>query len=230
MESWIIYTFSQFCKNLQIICKRFATTIFNELLVLASRSEMLKMARKIKQRKADKEKKTKVKHFRCTESREKQINESDFSIDEMLDMFFLFSADEQFEMLMKLREIRTELKFKKQALSDAKATVDKLEDAVLSLEIEMEQIQEKLDGENYNLKDYAKAKQIDNSIQTTLKYYREYYNPTNNPNLSIEEFINSKKTRTYVKKQATRCGLEFEDFVDQLVKAYNESEVQQVLI
>lgn len=188
------------------------------------------MARKIKQKKADKEKKTKVKHFRCTESRVKQINESDFSIDEMLDFFFLFSEDEHFEKLMRLREIKTELKFKKHDLEDAKRTVDALEDGVLSLEVEMEQIQETLGDSNYNLKDYTKAKKINNSIQTTLKYYREYYNPTNSPNLSIDEFINGKKTRTYLKKQATSCGLELEDFVEQLVKAYNESEKQQVLV
>lgn len=188
------------------------------------------MARKIRQTKADKERKDEVKNFRCTKSRLKQINESDYSVDEMLDFFFLFSEDEHFEKLMRLREIKTELKIKNKDLEDAKRTVDVLEDAVLSLEVEMEQIQETLGDENYNLKDYAKAKQINNSIQTTLKYYREYYNPKNNPNLSIEEFINSKKTRTYVKKQATRCGLEFEDFVEQLVKAYNESEVQQVLM
>ncbi len=189
------------------------------------------MARKInKIRKQDEEKKTIRKNFRCTESRAKQINDSDFTIDEMLDFFFLFSEDEHFEKLMRLREIKLELKFKKQALLKAKQDVEDLEDNVLALEIEMEQIQETLDNAKYNLNDYAKAKRINNSIQTTLSYYKEHYNPTNNPLLSIDEFIASKKTRTYVKKQATRCGLEFEDFVEQLVKAYNESEVQQVLM
>lgn len=188
------------------------------------------MARKIKQMKADSEIKDVRKNFRCTKSRAKQIDESDFTIDEMLDMFFLFSEDEHFESLMRLREIKAELKIKNQDLNDAKATVDKLEDRILSLEVEMEQIQETLNDNNYNLKDYAKAKRINNSIQTTLKYYREHYNPTNNPLLSIDEFIASKKTKVYVKKQATRCGLDFEDFVQELVKAYNESEVQQVLV
>ena len=86
--------------------------------------------------KADNEKKTQIKHFRCTETRKKQIDESDYTIDEMLDFFFLFSEDEHFEKLMRLREIKTELKIKNQDLKDAKRTVDTLEDAVLSLEIE----------------------------------------------------------------------------------------------
>ena len=189
------------------------------------------MARKInKIKKQDEEKKTIRKNFRCTESRAKQINDSDFTIDEMLDFFFLFSEDEHFEKLMRLRELRFERKFKKQALDKAKQNVNELEDNILEIDIEIEQIQELLKDANYNLNDYAKAKRINNSIQTTLEYYKEHYNPTNNPLLSIDEFIASKKTRTYVKKQATRCGLDFEDFVEQLVKAYNEMEVQQVLV
>lgn len=190
---------------------------------------MLKMA-KIRQMKADVEKKDKVKNFRCTESRLKQINESDYTVDEMLDFFFLFSEDEHFEKLMRLRELRFERKFKKQALDKAKQDVNDLEDIILEIDIEIEQIQELLKDANYNLNDYAKAKRINNSIQTTLEYYRQHYNPKNNPLLSIETFVNSKRTKTYVKKQATRCGLEFEDYVEQLVKAYNESEVQQVLV
>lgn len=188
------------------------------------------MARKVKIRKQDDEKKNVRKNFRCTESRAKQINESDYTIDEMLDFFFLFSEDEHFEKLMRLRELRFELRFKKQALDKAKQDVNDLEDDVLGIEIEIEQIQDLLKDANYNLNDYAKAKRIHNSIQTTLEYYRQHYNPKNNPLLSIETFVNSKKTRTYVKKQATRCGLDFEDFVEQLVKVYNESEVQQVLV
>lgn len=189
------------------------------------------MARKInKIRKQDEERKNIRKNFRCTESRDKQIKESDYTIDEMLDFFFLFSEDEHFEKLMRLREIKAELKIKNEDLEDARNTVDKLEDKVLSLEVEMEQIQETLKDNNYNLHDYAKSKQIHNSIQTTLAYYNEYYNPTHNPRLTIETFVESKKTRIYVKKQATRCGLDFEDFVEQLVKAYNENEEQQVLM
>ena len=216
----------KFCK---IFCKLFLNNEY--LLVLASEREMLKMARKInKIKKQDEEKKTIRKNFRCTESRAKQINDSDFTIDEMLDFFFLFSEDEHFEKLMRLRELRFERKFKKQALDKAKQNVNELEDNILEIDIEIEQIQELLKDANYNLNDYAKAKRINNSIQTTLEYYKEHYNPTNNPLLSIDEFIASKKTRTYVKKQATRCGLDFEDFVEQLVKAYNEMEVQQVLV
>ena len=188
------------------------------------------MARKVKITKDDDEKKTVRKNFRCTETRKKQIDDSDYTIDEMLDFFFLFSEDEHFEKLMRLREVKTELKFKRQALTQAKQNVDDLEDNVLALEIEMEQIQETLNDADYNLNDYSKAKRIKNSIQTTLKYYKEHYNPNNSPLLSIDEFIASKRTRTYVKKQATRCGLDFDEFVEQLVIAYNESEVQQVLV
>ena len=189
------------------------------------------MARKInKRKKQDEELKNIRKNFRCTESRAKQIKESDYTIDEMLDFFFLFSEDEHFEKLIRLKEINSELKIKRADLSDAKDIVDKLEDRILSLEIEQEQIQETLKDNNFNLHDYAKSKQIHNSIQTTLNYYKEYYNPTNSPRLTIETFVESNKTKAYVKNQATRCGLEIEDFVEQLVKAYNEMEVQQVLI
>lgn len=188
------------------------------------------MARKVKITKEDDEKKTVRKNFRCTESRKKQIDESDYTIDEMLDFFFLFSEDEHFEKLMRLRELRFQSKFKKQALEKAKQDVNDLEDDLLSLEIEIEQIQETLKDAKYNLNDYTKAKRINNSIQTTLEYYREHYNPTNNPLLSIDEFIASKRTRTYVKKQATRCGVDFDEYVKLLVDAYNESEVQQVLV
>ena len=179
---------------------------------------------------SDKEKKDKVKNFRCTESRLKQINESDFTIDEMLDFFFLFSEDDEFEKLMRLREIKTELKFKKQELKRASQLVSDINDEIMDLEIESAQIQETLDDANYNLKDYAKSKKINNSIQTTLNYYKEVYNPNNNPLLTIETFIQTKKTKTYVKQQATRCGVDFDEFVGLLVDAYNESEVQQVLV
>ena len=192
---------------------------------------MLNMAnKKNKLQKGNKERKVCDKHFRCTPSRARQIKESEFTIDEMLDYFFLFSEDEHFEKLMRLRELKNELKYKKQALSDAQFRVDKLEDDILTIEVEIERIQETIDDGNYGLKEYAKAKRINNSIQTTLKYYSEYYNPNNNPNLSIDEFIMSSNTRPYVKRQATMCGLDFENFVAELVKAYNERGVQQVLI
>lgn len=219
--------FANFCKNLLDLILDFAKIVS----LPHQNKEMLKMARKInKIRKQDEEKKTIRKNFRCTESRAKQINDSDYTIDEMLDFFFLFSEDEHFEKLMRLRELRFELKFKKQALDKAKQDVNELEDNVLSIEIEIEQLQELLKDANYNLNDYAKAKRIHNSIQTTLEYYREHYNPTNNPLLSIDEFLASKKTRTYVKQQATRCGVGFDEYAEMLVKAYNESEVQQVLV
>lgn len=192
---------------------------------------MLNMAnKKNKLQKGNKERKVCDKHFRCTPSRARQIKESEFTVDEMLDYFFLFSEDEHFEKLMRLRELKNELKYKKQALSDAQFRVDKLEDDILTIEVEMERIEESMDYGKYGLKEYAKAKRINNSIQTTLKYYSEYYNPNNNPNLSIDDFIMSSSTRSYVKRQATMCGLDFENFVAELVKAYNERGVQQVLI
>ena len=190
---------------------------------------MLKMARN-RLKKEDFEKKTVRKNFRCSESRNKEINESDYTIDEMLDFFFLFSEDEHFEKLKRLDEIKVELKYKKRELKRASEIVAKINDEVIDLEIESAQIKEQLDGANYNLKDYAKSKKIHNSIQTTLNYYKEHYNPSNNPLLTIETFIETKKTKTYVKKQATRCGMEFDEYVDLLVDAYNESQVQQVLI
>ena len=189
---------------------------------------MLKM--KNKRKKIDSEPKNVRKNFRCTESRNKQITESDYTIDEMLDFFFLFSEDAEFEKLMRLREIKTELKYKKQELKRASQLVSDINDEIMDLEIESEQIQESLDNANYNLKDYAKSKKVHNSIQTTLNYYKEVYNPNNNPLLTIETFIQTKKTKTYVKRQASRCGVDFDEYIGLLVDAYNENEVQQVLI
>ena len=119
---------------------------------------------------------------------------------------------------------------KKRLLADAETTVNKLNDDILLLEIEMEQIQDTMNDENYNLKEYSKAKRIYNSIKTTLKYYSTYYNPKNKPTLFIDDFIISEATRPYIKRQATMCGLDFNDFVAELVKAYNENGMQQVLI
>lgn len=180
--------------------------------------------------KSDRETKDKVKNFRCTESRLKQIKESDYSVDEMLDFFFLFSEDEHFEKLKRLDEIKTELKYKNQELKRVGKLLGTINDEIMDLEYESTQIKQELNDANYNLKDYAKSKKIQNSIQTTLNYYKEVYNPTNSPLLSINEFIASKKTKTYVKKQATRCGLEFDEFVNLLVDEYNKNESQQVLI
>ena len=189
------------------------------------------MARKLnKIQKQDKETKSAKHDFRCTPTRKRQIQESDFTVDEMLDYFFLFSEDEHFEKLIKLRELKTEVHYKKQALKDAEFTVSKLNSDIVLLEIEIEKIQDTMEDENYSLKDYIKAKRIHNSIQTTLKYYSKYYNPHNNPNLSIDDFIMSSSTRTYVKRQATMCGLEFDDFVAELKKTHNENGVQQALI
>ena len=189
------------------------------------------MARKLnKIQKQNNEIKSVDKHFRCTPSRAEQIKSSDFTVDEMLDFFFLFSEDEHFEKLIKLKELKSELYSKKKLLSNAETTVGKLKDDIILLEIEMEKIQDTMKDGNYNLKEYSKAKRIHNSIQTTLKYYSTYYNPNNNPNMSIDDFIASSNTRSYVKRQATMCGLDFDDFVAELVKAYNESGMQQVLI
>ena len=179
------------------------------------------MARKLnKIQKQNNEIKSVDKHFRCTPSRAEQIKSSDFTVDEMLDFFFLFSEDEHFEKLIKLKELKSELYSKKKLLSNAETTVGKLKDDIILLEIEMEKIQDTMKDGNYNLKEYSKAKRIHNSIQTTLKYYSTYYNPKNKPTLSIDDFIISEATRPYIKRQVTMCGLDFNDFVAELVKAY----------
>ena len=46
--------------------------------------------------------------------------------------------------------------------------------------------------------------------------------------VSFDDFIVMKDT--YVKSQASRCGLDEEEFTEKLLKAYEESLVQQVLI
>lgn len=181
-------------------------------------------------KKYDSEKKDCRKNFRCTESRNKQIDESDYTIDEMLDFFFLFSEDEHFEKLKRLDEIKTELKYKNQELKRVASLLNTINDEILDLDFEASKIKQELGDANYNLKDYAKSKKIKNSIQTTLNYYNEVYNPKDNPLLSIDTFVQSKKTNVYVKRQATRCGVDFDEYVGLLVDAYNESRLQQVLV
>ena len=76
------------------------------------------MTRKLnKIQKQDNERKSISKIFRCTPSRAKQIKESEFTIDEMLNFFFLFSEDEHFEKLIRLKELKNELYSKKKIIS-----------------------------------------------------------------------------------------------------------------
>ena len=136
--------------------------------------------------------------------------------------------DEDFEKLVEKKEIETQLKLEKQRRISVEKELNDIDDNILTLELQLERINNELRENKFNLKDYTKEKKISNSIQTTLKYYEEYYNPKNNKYLTIESFIHDKST--YIKQQSTRCGLEEQEFIKMLVEAYNDSQSQQVLV
>ena len=175
-----------------------------------------------------KEKREIIKSIRFTPSEIQGIKQSGYSVPEMVGYFLSFSKDEDFEKLVEKKELETQLKLEKQRRINVEQELENIDDNILTLEIRLERINNELRENNFNLQDYGKEKKISNSIQTTLKYYKEYYNPKGNDWLTIESFINDKST--YIKQQSTRCGLEEQEFINLLVEAYNESQSQQVLI
>ena len=175
-----------------------------------------------------KEKREIIKSIRFTPSENQAIKDSGYSVPEMVGYFLAFSKDEDFEKLVEKKEIETQLKLEKQRRISVEKELNDIDDNILTLELQLERINNELRENKFNLKDYTKEKKISNSIQTTLKYYEEYYNPKDNKYLTIESFINDKST--YIKQQSTRCGLEEQEFIKLLVEAYNESQSQQVLI
>ena len=175
-----------------------------------------------------KEKREIIKSIRFTPSENQAIKESGYSVPEMVGYFLAFSKDEDFEKLVEKKELETQLKLEKQRRISVEKELNDIDDSILTLEIRLERINNELRENKYNLKDYTKEKKISNSIQTTLKYYKEYYNPKERSYLTIESFIRDKST--YIKQQSTRCGLEESEFINLLVEAYNESQSQQVLI
>ena len=175
-----------------------------------------------------KEKREIIKSIRFTPSEIQAIKQSGYSVPEMVGYFLAFSKDDDFEKLIEKGEIETKLKLEKQKRINVEQELENIDNNILTLEIQLERINNELRENNFNLQDYGKEKKITNSIQTTLKYYRKYYNPKNHEYLTIESFIHDKST--YIKQQSTRCGLEEQEFINLLVEAYNESQSQQVLI
>ncbi len=178
--------------------------------------------------KSDREKKEILKTFRVDESKNKEIKDNPLTIPELIDIALLVTKDEDFQKIRRIQELETENKLLDERKFGLESEIQRIDKRMINNEIEMEELKKTVKEKEFDLAKKKKHKDIDNSIQRTLDYYFKVYNPDNNPLLSFDDFMIIKET--YVKSQASRCGLEEEEFTKKLLKAYEESLVQQVLI
>lgn len=177
---------------------------------------------------SDREPKNIVKSYRTTQTQNKMIKESPLSVYELIELAFLVSRDDDFNKILKVQEMETELKMLNYERIEYENKLHSINDRIINLELELEDIRNTISDKEFSLAKKQKERVIESSIQITLDYYKDYFNPNNNEILSFDMFLTTKES--YIKKQATRCGLEYEEFADKLSKAYEESQVQEVLI
>jgi len=72
-------------------------------------------------------------------------------------------------------------------------------------------------GSNEDLYDYVFNKDIANAIETTLERFGSW----NTKNYSIKEFIELKQE--YINVQASKCGLDIEEFQGKLLQKHYRS-------
>lgn len=178
--------------------------------------------------KSVRERKNVVKSFRITETQNKKILTSNRTIDEIFELGLILDEDDNVELILRKKEIKKkmkELKFHKLELENE---LDNLNNNLIKMELELQEINDELKDTKDSLKEYYQDKAIVNSIQVTLDYYFKSFNPENNPLLSFGDFMVIKES--YVKSQATRCGLELEEFESRLLKEYDKVEKQEILV
>lgn len=178
--------------------------------------------------KSVRERKNVVKSFRITETQNKKILTSNRTIDEIFELGLILDEDDNVELILRKKEIKKkmkELKFHKLELENE---LDNLNNNLIKMELELQEINDELKDTKDSLKEYYQDKAIVNSIQVTLDYYFKSFNPENNPLLSFGDFMVIKES--YVKSQATRCGLELEEFKSRLLKEYDKVEKQEILV
>ena len=178
--------------------------------------------------KSVRERKDVVKSFRITESQNKKILNSNRSIDEIFELGLILDEDDNVELILRKKEIRKSMKEMKIHRIQLENELENLNNNLLKLELELDEINKELKDTKDSLKDYYKDKAIVNSIQVTLDYYFKIYNPENNPILTIDMFMETKES--YLKSQATRCGLELDEFKSKLLTEFNKIGNQEILV
>jgi len=178
--------------------------------------------------KSDREKKKILKTFRVDETKNREIKDNPLTIPELIDIALLITKDEDFQKVRKVQSLETENNLLKERKFNLESELERINNRMISNEIEIEELKKTINDKEFDLAKKKKERDIDNSIQATLDYYFKIYNPYNNPLLSIDDFMIIKET--YIKSQASRCGLDEEEFSKKLLAAYEETKVQQVLI
>lgn len=178
--------------------------------------------------KSVRERKNVVKSFRITETQNKKILTSNRTIDEIFELGLILDEDDNVELILRKKEIKKKIKELKFHKIELENELDNLNNNLIKMELELQEINDELKDTKDSLKEYYQDKAIVNSIQVTLDYYFKSFNPENNPLLSFGDFMVIKES--YVKSQATRCGLELEEFKSRLLDEFDKVEKQEILV
>ena len=178
--------------------------------------------------KSVRERKNVVKSFRITETQNKKILTSNRTIDEIFELGLILDEDDNVELILRKKEIKKKMKDLKFHKIELENELDNLNNNLIKMELELQEINDELKDTKDSLKEYYQDKAIVNSIQVTLDYYFKSFNPENNPLLSFGDFMVIKES--YVKSQATRCGLELEEFKSRLLDEFDKVEKQEILV
>ena len=178
--------------------------------------------------KSVRERKNVVKSFRITETQNKKILTSNRTIDEIFELGLILDEDDNVELILRKKEIKKKMKELKFHKIELENELDNLNNNLIKMELELQEINDELKDTKDSLKEYYQDKAIVNSIQATLDYYFKSFNPENNPLLSFGDFMVIKES--YVKSQATRCGLELEEFKSRLFDEFDKVEKQEILV
>ena len=178
--------------------------------------------------KSNRERKNIMKSFRVTETQNKKILKSNRTIDEIFELGLILDEDDNVELILRKKAMKKQIKEMKIHKVELENELENLNNTLFKMELELQEIDDELKDTKDSLKEYYQDKTIVNSIQTTLDYYFNHYNPENNPLLSIDDFVVIKES--YIKSQATRCGLELDEFKTRLLKEYDKFNNQEILV
>lgn len=178
--------------------------------------------------KSDRETKSIIKSFRVTPSQEEEINKNSRTLNELVDLALYLTKDEDFSLILKKSKLESKAEFMKNRIFNLENEIEKMRNALISIELDIKEIDENLKDKNFDIINFTKEKDIKNSIQTTLDYYHKYYNPKSKKDLSFDLFLLTHKS--YIKKQATRCKLNENEFKERLILEFNQIKNQEILV
>lgn len=178
--------------------------------------------------KSDRETKSIIKSFRVTPSQEEEINKNSRTLNELVDLALYLTKDEDFNLILKKSKLESKAEFMKNQIFNLENEIEKMRNALINVEVDIKEIDDNLKDKNLDMINFTKEKDIQNSIQTTLDYYHKYYNPKNKEDLSFDLFLLTHKS--YIKKQATRCKLNENEFKERLILEFNQIKNQEVLV